>query len=137
MLIRNYEGRDEASVIALWNAVSGSQAPHNNPKTVIAKKIAVERDLFLVAEVEYAVVGTAMGGYDGHRGWIYAVVVSPEFRRQGIATALIRRLETHLAERGCLKVNLQVRSSNSEVVLFYEKLGFCVEERISMGKQMY
>ena len=49
----------------------------------------------------------------------------------------MRRVESALAERGCLKVNLQVRASNSGVIAFYEKLGFRVEEIISMGKRLY
>jgi ribosomal protein S18 acetylase RimI-like enzyme len=36
---------------------------------------------------------------------------------------------------GCTKINLQVRASNSAVTAFYEKLGYAVEERISMGRR--
>ncbi len=137
MLIRQFEDADGSAVILLWDAVSRSDAPHNDPALAIRNKLAVGRDLFLVAECDGAVVGTVMGGYDGHRGWVYAVAVSPGYRRRGIATALIRRLEGELAERGCLKVNLQVRGSNGEAVSLYEKLGFRVEDRVSMGKRLY
>jgi ribosomal protein S18 acetylase RimI-like enzyme len=99
--------------------------------------LAVERDLFFVAAVDGAVVGTVMGGYDGHRGWVYSVAVDPRHRRRGIGAALLRRLEAALTERGCLKVNLQVRAWNAGVVPFYEKLGYRVEEVVSMGKRLY
>jgi ribosomal protein S18 acetylase RimI-like enzyme len=135
--LRPYQDADEQAVIALWSEVLPDSAPHNDPTTAIRKKLAVERDLFFVAEVDGVVIGTAMGGYDGHRGWIYAVAVQPRHRRQGIAAALIRRLEAALAERGCLKVNLQVRASNTGVIAFYEKLGYAVEERVSLGKRLY
>lgn len=82
-------------------------------------------------------VGTVMGGYDGHHGRVYSVAVRPEHRRAGIGAALVRRLERALAECGCLKVNLQVRTSNSAVVRFYQGLGYSVEERVSMGKRLY
>ncbi len=78
-----------------------------------------------------------MGGYDGHRGWVYAVAVKQEFQRQGIATALMRQLEKKLKELGCPKINLQIRTSNTEVVAFYRKLGYDVEGRVSMGKRLY
>jgi ribosomal protein S18 acetylase RimI-like enzyme len=137
MQIRPFEDPDEPAVIALWNEVLPDAAPHNDPATTIRKKRAVDRDLFFVAESNDAVVGTVMGGYDGHRGWVYAVAVLPSCRRRGIGSALLRRLESALMERGCLKVNLQVRSSNREVVAFYERLGYTVEERVSMGKRLY
>ena len=57
--------------------------------------------------------------------------------RAGIGSALVRRLEEALAARGCLKVNVQVRASNAGVLAFYEKLGYGVEDRVSMGKRLY
>src|SRR5262249_11915119 len=132
-----FQESDQQSVIALWGEVLPDSAPHNDPATAIRKKLAVERDLFFVAEVEGTVVGTVMGGYDGHRGWGYSVAGEPERQRRGLGSALLRRLEAALAARGCLKVNLQVRSSNADVIAFYEKLGYGVEERVSMGKRLY
>jgi ribosomal protein S18 acetylase RimI-like enzyme len=137
MQIRPYQDTDEHAVIALWNEVLPDSAPHNDPSVAIRKKLAVERDLFFVAVTQAIVVGTVMGGYDGHRGWIYSVAVKPQCRLQGVGAALIRHLEAALVARGCLKVNLQVRAANAGVVAFYEKLGYGVEERVSMGKRLY
>src|SRR5579885_56235 len=127
--IRPYAEGDERAVTALWSEVLADPAPHNDPARVIRQKRAWEQDLFFVAVVDGAVVGTVMGGYDGHRGWVYTVAVRPTHQRQGIGTALLRRLETALAGCGCLKVNLQVRASNAEAVAFYESLGYEVEAR--------
>jgi hypothetical protein len=137
MLIRPYKDSDQEAVTALWGEVLPGSAPHNDPALSIRKKLAVERDLFLVAILDEAVVGTLMGGYDGHRGWLYSLAVDSRHRRRGIGTALVRWMETALIERGCLKVNLQILASNAEVTAFYENLGFCVEERVSMGKRLY
>jgi ribosomal protein S18 acetylase RimI-like enzyme len=137
MHIRPYADADEQAVIALWREVLPDAAPHNDPATAIRTKLAAERDLFFVATVDGAVVGTVMGGYDGHRGWVYSVAVKPQHRRRGIGAALLRRLEEALVRRGCLKVNLQVRASNAGVIVFYERLGYAVEERVSMGKRLY
>jgi ribosomal protein S18 acetylase RimI-like enzyme len=135
--IRPYQDSDERAVIALWNQVLSDSAPHNDPATAIRKKLAVGHDLFFVAEIDDEPVGTVMGGYDGHRGWIYSVATAPAHQRKGIGSALLRRLETALTEKGCLKVNLQVRSSKTAVIAFYEKLGYAVEDRVSMGKRVY
>ena len=90
MQIRLYEDGDEQAVVALWRDDQFDVAPHNDPAVVIQKKLAVERELFFVATINGTVVGTVMGGYDGHRGWVYALVVTLACQRQGIGTALVR-----------------------------------------------
>src|SRR5262249_10542619 len=85
---------------------------HNEPATALRQKLAVERDLLFVAVSDGAVIGTVMGGYDGHRGWVYSVAVRPAQRRKGVGTALLRRLEEAFAARGGREVNLQGRASS-------------------------
>ena len=136
MEIRPYLESDEAAVAELWREVFPEAPAWNVPAADIERKLAVQRELFLVATIDSEVVGTAMGGYDGHRGWVYYVAVRPRYRRQGIGTALMERVEAGLARLGCPKINLQVRASNEAVVSFYRKLGYRIEERISMGKRL-
>jgi ribosomal protein S18 acetylase RimI-like enzyme len=134
MDIRPFHESDEAEVIALWTDVFGYAAPHNDPATVIEHKLACQRDLFFIARLDGRLAGTVVGGYDGHRGWVYSLAVRPDVRRRGVGTALMRHVERELASRGCPKVNLQVLATNAATVAFYQKLGYSVEERISMGK---
>jgi ribosomal protein S18 acetylase RimI-like enzyme len=134
MEIRLFDKADEQAVIALWTNVFGYTAPHNDPARVIQEKLAVQRDLFFVALLDGVLVGSVMGGYDGHRGWLYSLAVSPGARRRGIGTALMKRIEQELAQRGCPKINLQVLSTNAATVAFYQKLGYSVEQRVSLGK---
>jgi ribosomal protein S18 acetylase RimI-like enzyme len=134
MEIRLFDEADADSVIALWKSVFAYPEPRNDPAKVIRDKLAVQRDLFFVAEDDGAVIGTVMGGYDGHRGWIYSLAVNQGARGQGVGTALMRHVEQELAKRGCPKINLQVLASNAAGVVFYRKLGYAVEERVSMGK---
>lgn len=136
MEIRPYEDTDRESVVTLWLEVFPDSPPWNDPEADIDRKLKVQRELLLVAVVEGDLVGTAMGGYDGHRGWVYSVAVSPQHRRRGIGAALMGRVEQELAALGCHKVNLQVRGSNSDVVAFYKRLGYVVEDRVSMGKRL-
>jgi len=108
--------------------------PWNVPEEDIRRKKEVHPELFLVAEVSGEVVGTAMAGYDGHRGWVYCVAVAPAHRREGVGRALMDRVERDLARVGCHKLNLQVRRNNEETVAFYKKLGYSIEDHFSMGK---
>ena len=126
-----------AEVIALWEAVFGYEAAHNKPELVIEKKVAFGDELFFVALFGDVVIGTVMVGYDGHRGWIYSVAVSPARRRRGVGSQLVRFAESTLVKRGCMKVNLQIMEGNESVAAFYGALGFSVEKRVSMGKRIH
>jgi ribosomal protein S18 acetylase RimI-like enzyme len=136
VVIRPYDEGDEGAVAALWREVFPGAPAHNVPEEDIARKLDVQRELFLVATAGGEVVGTAMAGYDGHRGWVYTVAVKPARRRQGIGTALMAEAEARLGRLGCGKVNLQVRAANEGAVAFYRRLGYEVEERVSMGKRL-
>jgi len=126
--------RDHAAVVALWGATLGYGSAHNAPGLSIRKKTEVADGLFFVAETDGRLVGTVMAGYDGHRGWIYSLAVDPALRKQGVGRALLRHAEAALGERGCVKVNLQIGDGNEAVIGFYEKTGYKVEPRTSMGK---
>ena len=102
----------------------------------IEHKLGCQPELFLVGDLEGRVVATVMAGFDGHRGWVHLVAVSPDCRHRGFGRAMMREAETRLRQIGCTKINLQVRASNQGVVSFYEKLGYVVEERVSMGKRL-
>jgi len=130
----NSKHRDQ--VAALWNDVFGYEAAHNAPDLVIDKKIEFGDGLFFVAVSNRNVVGTVLAGYDGHRGWIYSMAVSPTYRNKGLGSALLRYAEEKLAENGCMKVNLQIIEENREVESFYISNGYKTEKRISMGKRL-
>jgi ribosomal protein S18 acetylase RimI-like enzyme len=136
VLLRRFVASDLDAVVALWNQVFGYTEPRNDPPHVIAGKLAHDGLLLVAAEGE-RVVGTLMAGYDGHRGWLYRAAVAESFRRRGIARALVRRAESELSALGCAKINLQLHAHNEAGVRFWEALGYCVEPRISMGKDIF
>jgi hypothetical protein len=136
MHIRPYEPRDEAQVIALWR----DQLPGGwqDPADSLRRKLAVNDGLLFVAidEATGHVIGATLGGYDGHRGWIYSVCVDAAHRRRGVGTLLLRTVEAQLIARGAPKINLQVRATNTQVIAFYESLGYATETHMSMGKRV-
>ena len=120
----------------LWLEAFPDDPPHNRAEVAIPAKLAVQPHLLLVALDGDQIVGTAMAGYDGHRGWLYSIAVAKTHRRRGIATLLIQESELRLAALGCSKINLQVRTENAAVAAFYRSLGYEIEERVSMGKRI-
>jgi len=82
------------------------------------------------------IVASVMAGYEGHRGWLNYVAVAPEFRRRGLARRILAEAERLLRAEGCAKINLQVRASNQPAVEFYRRLGYAMDDVISMGKRL-
>lgn len=135
MVIRPFREADTRPVIALWHSCALTR-PWNDPAKDIARKLDVQRELFVVGEVGGTLMASAMAGYDGHRGWVNYLAVHPDFRRQGHGEALMRHVEQGLLALGCPKLNLQVRSSNSSVLAFYRALGYSQDDVVSLGKRL-
>ena len=133
--IRSFQDSDEAQVIRLWERC-GLLRPWNDPSKDIARKKRMQRELFLVGTIGDEIVASVMGGYDGHRGWVYYLAVDPNRRRQGLASALMTEVERRLRELGCAKINLQVRRDNLEAISFYERIGFKEDAVVSLGKRL-
>jgi ribosomal protein S18 acetylase RimI-like enzyme len=69
-------------------------------------------------------VGTVMVGFDGHRGWIYYLAVTPRRRGQGFGKVLMNAAESWLGAKGARKVQLMVRSDNEEALGFYQRIKY-------------
>src|SRR5690606_15043760 len=92
MNVRLYQASDRQAVIDLWMSIFGNPPDHNSPERSLDRKIEFGDQLLFVATNNNDIIGTVMGGYDGHRGWVYSLAVHPEHRRKGIATALMQHL---------------------------------------------
>ncbi len=135
MRIRPYALPDQRAVIALWHACELTR-PWNNPEKDIARKLTTQSDWFLVGVDDEQVIASAMFGYDGHRGWVNYLAVAPGHQRRGHARALMAAGEALLVATGCPKLNLQIRSSNADVIGFYQHVGYGRDDVVSLGKRL-
>ena len=135
MQIRPFEPQDEEPVVDLWSRC-GLVRPTNDPRKDIRRKLKVRPDLFLVGVVYGRLVATVMAGYEGHRGWINYLAVDPSLRRRGLGREILAEAERRLRAADCPKINLQVRSTNSEVLEFYRRVGYLPDDVVSLGKRL-
>ena len=135
MIIRAYNEKDKEAVISLWNEC-GLVAPQNNPDKDIERKLQVDPDLFLVGVSENKVVASVMGGYEGHRGWINYLAVKPTEQRKGYGQSIMQTVEQLIKDKGCPKINLQVRTTNEEVIAFYSAIGYGDDNVVGLGKRL-
>lgn len=135
MEIRAYRPDDEQEVVRLWQRC-GLTRPWNDPRLDIQRKLAEQPELLLVGRQGGRLVATVMLGYDGHRGWVNYLAVDPDQQGQGLGRAMMAEAERLLTARGCPKINLQVRTSNRQVIAFYERIGYRVDDVVGMGKRL-
>ena len=135
MQIRPFKPDDQNKVIELWNNC-GLLVSWNDPVKDIKRKLERDPDLFIVGIRKEQIIATVMGGYEGHRGWINYLAVSPEFQGLGYGRKIMEYIEARIKEMGCPKINLQVRKTNREVVDFYKSLGYGDDRVIGLGKRL-
>lgn len=90
--------------------------------------------VLVTAQRDGRIVGFALGRVVVDEGELYQIGVLPEFRRQGIAEALLSELHARMTERGAVCCFLEVRSRNAGAIALYGKCGY---ERISLRKGYY
>ncbi len=135
MIIRSFNVSDTEAIVQLWE-VCNLTRPQNDPRRDIERKLTVQPELFLVGTVDGRLAGSVMAGFDGHRGWVNYLAVAPAERGAGHGRRLMDAVERLLAERGCPKVNLQIRAGNEVAIGFYRSLGYLNEEVLSFGKRV-
>jgi RimJ/RimL family protein N-acetyltransferase len=136
-IIRAYRGTEYQQVIALWEAVGFNVKRRGDSREAIEYKLAHDRGPFLVAEVEWGVVGTVMASWDGRWAWAYRLAVAPEHRRKGIGRQLMAELESRLAALGAPHLHLVTGKENGMARRFYESLGYELgEDLVVMRKTL-
>ena len=132
---RLFTKEDREAVIDLWRRCE-LIVPWNDPEKDILRKLSVNDDLFILAEEKGGIIASAMGGYDGHRGYIYYLAVLPEFQKKGVGSNILRLVEEELLKLGCPKINLFVRNNNLNIKTFYKKNIYQSQDSQIYGKRL-
>ena len=135
MIIRPFGENDQQAVVDLWKDC-GLVVPWNDPVKDIERKLKVDPDLFLVGELAGEIIASVMGGYEGHRGWINYLAVSPRHQKKGYGRSIMKVVELAIRQKGCPKINLQIRGSNTDMASFYQAIGYQIEDVTGLGKRL-
>ena len=133
--IRQFVPNDTNRVIFIWEQCDLVRN-WNNPNFDIQRKLNFQKELFFVGLFNDEIIATAMFGYDGHRGWLNYFAVLPNFQKRGFGKKLMTFGEMALIERGCPKLNLQIRNDNTKAINFYQKVGYKEDAAVSFGKRL-
>ena len=133
--IRHYNDSDQEKVVKLWELCELTRQ-WNNPIKDIQRKLTVQSELFLVLEKDGEILGSIMGGFDGHRGNVNYLGIHPDHKNKGLGKLLMNRIEVELIKMGCPKINLMVRDANIDVQQFYKVIGYKEQKVVVFGKRL-
>tara|TARA_R110000772_G_scaffold43540_3_gene100329 strand:- start:2293 stop:2700 length:408 start_codon:yes stop_codon:yes gene_type:complete len=134
-MIRCATLNDCDTVIALWVACELTR-PWNDAAADFERAVNGPTSDILLLEKEGHLTATVMVGDDGHRGWVYYLGVSPDFRDQGLGRALMEAAEKWLRERDAPKIQLMVRDDNEQAIGFYKTLGYEAQPVVTIGRKL-
>jgi ribosomal protein S18 acetylase RimI-like enzyme len=115
-------GVDGEALRALWKACGFRSLGDDD--LGLARLARRNPGLVVVAAEAGRVVGSALGAWDGRRGWVYHVAVAESHRRQGIATRLVDQVEAGLRDLGCPEVRVNVGDDNAGARGFWQSRGY-------------
>ncbi|MEY2427293.1 MAG: N-acetylglutamate synthase [Verrucomicrobiota bacterium] len=122
--IRNMSLDDYESVHRLWNASEGMSLGEDDTRDGIALYLQRNPRSCFVALDGTEIAGVVLCGHEGRRGILRHLAVRPDYRKKGIATALIRACLEALSAEGIKKCNIFVMDDNKAGLQFWEHIGF-------------
>ncbi len=115
--------RDYEQVAALWEEVE--MWPHvGEDRLWFERALARNPGCAVVWREDGRITGTAVGAWDGLRGWIYHLAVTPRRQGCGIGSALLAAAEERLHARGVQQINLMVYEQNGRAEALYLRAGY-------------
>lgn len=121
---------DHATVMALMQQTPGMSIRDADSRDATARYLARNPGLSLVAHVDDKMVGCIMCGHDGKRGYLQHLLVLPDYRRQGIAHALVEQCLAALAALGIVKSHVDVLKTNALAHDYWSKAGWVLRDDI-------
>jgi ribosomal protein S18 acetylase RimI-like enzyme len=135
LAVREFQHGDGDELRELWTA-AGFRL-HGDDDAGLARFASRNPGLFLVAAMPGGtIVASAMGAWDGRRGWIYHVATAVTHRRTGVASLLVQRIEEQLIELGAVRVNVLVREGNDRGRAFWTAAGYELSGSRQYGKDL-
>ncbi|HUY17307.1 MAG TPA: GNAT family acetyltransferase [Acidimicrobiales bacterium] len=123
MIIEELTEADVSAATALWDEAELTR-PWNDAATDFRRALKGPTSAVLGLRDDGEIVGTVMVGFDGHRGWVYYLAVTPQRRGHGLGRVLMNAAEDWLGAKGAVKVQLMIRSENQSALGFYQQLKY-------------
>jgi len=122
-------------IYALWEASEGIGLSDADSKEGINRFLERNPGLSYIALDGDQLVGAALCGHDGRRGYIHHLSVAKSHRKQGIGKSLVGRCMYALMRIGIAKCHLFVFGENQEAIDFWSNVGWTERVELMMMSQ--
>ena len=130
-MIRPLVQEDYDDMVTLWEESDLSYRPKGrDSKELLQKQIEENPDLYLGAFINDKLIGCILATFDGRKGWINRLAVSPEYRKRGIGQQLIDAAEKALKKRGATVIGVLIFDTNTASLNLFEKMGYTIHDNI-------
>jgi ribosomal protein S18 acetylase RimI-like enzyme len=123
---------DYEAVMDLWLDTEGVGLSSADSKESIQFYLEHNPDMSFLATHKDKLVGAILSGHDGRRGYIHHLAVHPDYRREGIGSALVDECLDKLEEIGIKKCHLFIILDNLDGILFWQNTGWMPREDIGV-----
>jgi ribosomal protein S18 acetylase RimI-like enzyme len=123
---------DYDAVMALWRATEGLTLRDADSREGLTRYLGRNPGLSFVAQAEGHIVGAALGGHDGRRGYLHHLAVAPAYRGKGLGRALAQRVIGALVAEGVGKCHVFVRADNPTARAFWAHLGWAERDDLTL-----
>ncbi|HLJ97157.1 MAG TPA: GNAT family N-acetyltransferase [Gemmataceae bacterium] len=128
--IRDCRLEDINAVLDLWRQAEAIPSVSDTPDD-LRRAIAASPAHVLLAEAQQRIIGSIIGTFDGWRGNLYRLAVHPDYRRRGIARALVAEVEKRLARQGVKRITALVAKNDAVATSFWHAAGYPTDDRIA------
>jgi len=121
---REFRISDYETAIDLWKRVEGIEIAEGDAKEEVELFLARNPNLSRVAETNEGIVGVALCGQDGRRGYIYHLAIEPDYQQQGLARQLVTECLSGLGKLGLKRALILVAADNPRAQAFWHRCGW-------------
>ncbi len=128
-VIRRVREDELAAVLRMWCDAGVTPPSISDSIDGLTRLIREPAAILLVATTDEQIVGSVIGGWDGWRGNIYRLAVTPEHRRRGIARRLVAEITRELFVKGAARLSALVEHEHQWAMDFWDSLSDLGYER--------
>jgi ribosomal protein S18 acetylase RimI-like enzyme len=121
-VIRRVRDDELSAILRLWLAAGVTPPSISDSIEGLTKLIREPAALLFVAAIDEQLIGSVIGGWDGWRGNIYRLAVTPEWRRRGIARRLVETVSVELFAKGATRLSALVEHEHHWAIKFWDSI---------------